>query len=282
MRAHWMSAVLFSSVLAAACSGQKAPDAQEIAANAPVATADPNAGTAAPVSPSEDTAPPASSAPVAKPSAGKPVAPAKSAARPAAASTPVAAPAAPAAPPAPPAPPKVEYRTLKVPANTPLALQLVTPLSSETTTVETPVSARLKQAVNVDGLTVLPAGTVLHGSVTEVEPSGRVKGKSHLAFAFTQATVAGAKEKLHTAPLVFEGESTKGKDAAKIGVGAGVGAVIGGILGGGSGAAKGAAIGGGAGTGVVLATKGAEVTLAEGTDLAATLADPFELRVRVD
>jgi len=271
-----MSAVLFSSVLAAACSGQKAPDAQEIATNAPVATADPNAGTAAPVSPSEDTAPPASSAPVAKPSAVKPVAPAKSAAKPAVASTPVAAPAAP------PAPPKVEYRTLKVPANTPLALQLVTPLSSETTTVETPVSARLKQAVNVDGLTVLPAGTVLHGSVTEVEPSGRVKGKSHLAFAFTQATVAGAKEKLHTAPLVFEGESTKGKDAAKIGVGAGVGAVIGGILGGGSGAAKGAAIGGGAGTGVVLATKGAEVTLAEGTDLAATLADPFELRVRVD
>jgi hypothetical protein len=163
-----------------------------------------------------------------------------------------------------------------------LALELLTPLSSETTAVETPVRARLKQAVNADGLTVLPVGTVLNGTVTEVEQSGRVKGRAKVAFAFTNALVAGAKEKLHSNPLVFEAEQTKGKDATKIGVGAGVGAVLGGILGGGSGAAKGAAIGGAAGTGAVLATKGSEVTLAEGTELTTTLADPFEMKVRVD
>jgi hypothetical protein len=170
-----------------------------------------------------------------------------------------------------------------VPANTPLALELLTPLSSETTTLESPVKARLKQAISVDGFTILPVGTQLTGNVTEVESAGRVKGRSRLAFAFTDVTVpGGAREKLKTSPIVFEGESSKGQDAAKIGVGAGVGAVIGGILGGGSGAAKGAAIGGGAGTGVVLATKGKEVTVAEGADVAATLAEPFELRVRVD
>jgi hypothetical protein len=158
----------------------------------------------------------------------------------------------------------------------------MTPLSSETTAVETPVKARLKQPVNAEGFTILPAGTVLNGSVSEVEQSGRVKGRAKLVFAFSNAVVAGAKEKLHTAPLTFEAEQTKGKDATKIGVGAGVGAVIGGILGGGSGAAKGAAIGGGAGTGVVLATKGSEVTLEEGKELSATLADPFELKVRVE
>jgi hypothetical protein len=140
----------------------------------------------------------------------------------------------------------------------------------------------LKQGIAVDGLTVLPAGTVLNGTVTEVEQSGRVKGRAKLAFAFSNAVVAGAKERLHTAPLVFEAEQTKGKDATKIGVGAGVGAVLGGILGGGSGAAKGAAIGGAAGTGAVLATKGSEVTLEEGKDLSTTLADPFELKVRVE
>ena len=143
--------------------------------------------------------------------------------------------------------------------------------------------ARLKQAVSVDGYPILPAGTQLVGNVTEVESAGRVKGRSRLAFAFTEVTIpGGAREKLKTNPVVFEGESSKGQDAAKIGVGAGVGAVIGGILGGGSGAAKGAAIGGGAGTGVVLATKGKEVTVAEGAEVAATLADPFDLRVRVD
>ena len=170
-----------------------------------------------------------------------------------------------------------------MPTNTALTLELLTPLSSETTTLEAPVKARLKQAISVDGLTVLPVGTQLAGNVTDVASAGRVKGRSRLAFAFTEVTVpGGSREKIATNPIVFEGESSTGQDAAKIGVGAGVGAVIGGILGGGSGAAKGAAIGGGAGTGVVLATKGKEVNVAEGADVAATLASPFDLRVRVE
>jgi outer membrane lipoprotein SlyB len=74
-------------------------------------------------------------------------------------------------------------------------------------------------------------------------------------------------------------ESTKGEDAAKIGVGAVGGAIVGGILGGGSGAAQGAVIGGAAGTGVVLATRGEEVTLVKGTVLAASLASPLTVRV---
>jgi hypothetical protein len=74
---------------------------------------------------------------------------------------------------------------------------------------------------------------------------------------------------------------SKGKDAAKIGIGAGIGAVIGGIAGGGSGAATGAAIGGGAGTGLVLATKGEDVVVEAGTELSATLAKPYETRVTI-
>ncbi|MGH9346719.1 MAG: hypothetical protein ACRD26_05570 [Vicinamibacterales bacterium] len=58
-------------------------------------------------------------------------------------------------------------------------------------------------------------------------------------------------------------------------------AIVGGILGGGGGAAKGAAIGGAAGTGVVLATRGKEVELPTGTDLAASLAAPLTIRVAV-
>lgn len=88
----------------------------------------------------------------------------------------------------------------------------------------------------------------------------------------------GGPEDLRTNPITFEGEATKGEDATKIGASAVGGAIVGGILGGGEGAAKGAAIGGAAGTGVVLATRGREVTLAAGTDLAATLATPFTVR----
>jgi hypothetical protein len=175
----------------------------------------------------------------------------------------------------------VEYRSLKVPAGTSLPLELLTPLSTETAKVEAPVRARLKQSVSADGVAVLPAGTELSGTVTEAQGSGRVKGRARLAFTFTEAVVGGARETLRTEPVTFEAKSTKGQDAAKIGVGAGIGAAIGAIAGGGSGAAKGAAIGGGAGTGLVLATKGEEVELEAGADLTATLAEAYETRVRL-
>jgi hypothetical protein len=165
-----------------------------------------------------------------------------------------------------------------VPAGTALPLELLTAISSETAQLETPVRARLRQGVVVDGYTALPAGAILHGTVIDVERAGRVQGRARLAFRFTEAEFDGGREDLRTNPITFEGEATKGEDATKIGAGAGVGAIIGGIFGGGDGAAKGAAIGGAAGTGVVLATRGREVTLAAGTDLAATLATPLEVR----
>ena len=155
----------------------------------------------------------------------------------------------------------------------------MTALSSETAQVETPVRARLRQALTIDGYTALPAGTVLTGTVTDVDRAGRVQGRSRLAFSFNEAELDGGREDLRTNPLTFEGEASKGEDATKVGAGAVGGAIIGGIRGGGKGAAKGAVIGGAAGSGVVLATRGKEVTLAAGTTLAASLAEPFSVRV---
>lgn len=170
-------------------------------------------------------------------------------------------------------------RAVTVPAGTALPLELVTALSSETARVETPVRARLRQGIVVDGHTALPAGSVLTGEVIDVARAGRVRGRSRLALRFTEVQLKGGREDLRTNPIAFEGEATTGEDAAKIGAGAFGGAIVGGIVGGGEGAAKGAAIGGAAGTGVVLATRGREVTLGAGTDLAATLATPFEVQV---
>ena len=160
------------------------------------------------------------------------------------------------------------------PANSSLSLELMTALSSETAQVEDPVRARLRAPLMVDGDTVLPAGVVLSGNVVDVARAGRVQGRSRLVFRFTEVELNGAREELRTNPVTFEGEATKGEDATKIGAGAVGGAIVGGILGGGSGAAKGAAIGGAAGTGVVLATRGRDVTVASGADVATTLATP--------
>lgn len=170
------------------------------------------------------------------------------------------------------------FREVTVPAGTALPLELMTAVSSETATVEAPVRARLKQAVVVDDYTALPAGAVLIGQVTDVERPGRVRGRARLAFRFTEVELDGAREALRTNPIVFEGEATRGEDATKIGAGAVGGAIIGGIIGGGDGAAKGAAIGGAAGTGVVLATKGRDVELTAGTEIAATTASAFTVQ----
>ncbi len=171
-------------------------------------------------------------------------------------------------------------REVTVPAGTSLPLELTTALSSDTAHVETPVRARLRNPIRVNGYTAMPAGTVFNGTVTNVEEAGRVKGRASLAFRFTDATVNGVRERVRTDPITFRSEASKGEDAAKIGAGAGIGAAIGAIVGGGKGAVKGGAIGGAAGTGAVLATKGKEVNLAAGTDLTTTLAQPVTVRAR--
>jgi hypothetical protein len=182
---------------------------------------------------------------------------------------------------APPAPRVPEYREVTVPAGTALPLELTSTLSSASAEVEAPVSAKLRNAITIDGETAIPAGAILRGNVTDVERSGRVSGRAHLAFAFNEASIRGERENLKTNPLTFEAEATKGEDATKVGAGSVGGAILGGILGGKKGAAKGAIGGAAAGTGVVLATRGKEVTVNEGTDVTATLAQPLTVRVRV-
>jgi hypothetical protein len=174
----------------------------------------------------------------------------------------------------------VTVREITLPAGTAFALALTSPVSSETAQVETPVSARVRQAVVVNGVTAIPAGAAVNGEVVDVERPGRVQGRARLGLRFTSVTVDGQRHSIRTNPVTFEGEATKKEDATKIGVGAGIGAAVGGILGGGDGAAKGAAIGGAAGTGAVLATRGREVELAAGSDVNTTLASAATIEVR--
>jgi hypothetical protein len=145
--------------------------------------------------------------------------------------------------------------------------------------VEDTVRAQLREAVSLDGATVLPAGTELVGTVTDVERSGRVKGRARVAYRFTSVNVAGDRYDIRTATLSHRAEATKGEDATKIAVGAGAGAAIGALLGGGDGAAKGAAIGGAGGTGVVLATRGEEIRLGSGAAVTTQLTAPLTIRV---
>src|SRR5687767_4001033 len=270
MTKHLMSVVLLSTALTTGCGGSSNETPQNPETPAAPAPA------AEPAPPPE--APPPAAAPAAP--APRPSAPRQSAA-PSRPAEPPPAPANVAPAPRPAEPPKPVYRDVSAPVGTALSLSLITPLSTETAKVETPVTARLRQPIVVDGFTVVPAGATLHGDVTEVERAGRVRGRSRLVIRFAEVQVNGQRDPFRTNALTFEGEATKGEDATKVGGGAGIGAVIGGIVGGASGAAKGAAIGGAAGAGTVLATRGRDVELAEGTELNTSLAAPHSVRVEV-
>lgn len=276
MKITWIPVVLFSSALLVGCNDRGTENAQNTEQNEGTSVAvAPEATSQANLQP--DAAPQATS-----PNRGSSGARETTGNRPAprieAAPRPLerAEREAPRAVPA----PRITTRVLTIPAGTSLPLELTTAVSSETAHIEQPVSARLRQSVMVDGVTVLPAGAVVNGEVIDVDRPGRVQGRARLGLRFTSVTFGGRREELRTDPVTFQGEQTKGEDATKIGAGAGVGAILGGILGGGDGAAKGAAIGGAAGTGAVLATRGKDVTLASGTDVSATLTSAVDIEVR--
>lgn len=174
-----------------------------------------------------------------------------------------------------------EFREVTLPAGTSLRLSLQSAVASDSSRLEDAVRAELREAVVIDGATVLPAGTELTGVVTDVERSGRVKGRARVAYRFNELNYQGDRYDITTAALSHLAPATKGEDATKIAVGAGAGAAIGALLGGGDGAAKGAAIGGAAGTGTVLATRGEEIRVGSGASVTARLTAPVTVRVRL-
>ncbi len=180
-----------------------------------------------------------------------------------------------------PAAPVVREREVTVPAGTVLRVELDSAVASDESKVEDTVRGKLRQDLELDGKVVLPAGTEVVGIVTDVERSGRVKGRARLAMRFRSVRHRSELIDLQSDPIVRQAEATKGEDAKKVGIGAGVGAAVGAIVGGAKGAAKGAAIGAGAGTGAVLATRGEEVRLGSGTPLNVRLSAPLVLRVEV-
>jgi hypothetical protein len=142
-------------------------------------------------------------------------------------------------------------------------------LNSGTTKVEDRFEATTLVDFTVGGRTLVPAGSVMRGVVTDVEPATRTNRTARMTLSFDQLTVNGSAYPIRgTVTQAIEGEGLKG-EAGRIGTGAGVGAIIGGILGGFRGALAGIIIGGG---GTIAATEGKEVELPQGS----------VLRVRID
>jgi hypothetical protein len=182
--------------------------------------------------------------------------------------------------PALPPPPRARFREFTVPEGAKLRVRLETAVASDVSQVEDPVEATLTEPVIVDDREVLPAGGAVSGTVSEAQPSGKVKGRARLAVRFDNVATSGARY-IIVAVASVEAPGTKGKDAEKIGLGAAGGAVVGALLGGKKGAVVGTAVGGGAGTAVVLTTPGEEIRWPVGTELSVRLEKSVDVRVPI-
>lgn len=167
---------------------------------------------------------------------------------------------------------------VRIPAGTELDVRLDQTVSSKHSRVEERVEATVVSPVTVNGRTVIPTGSVVTGYVAEVDDADRAQrdGRIRLEFnglQFPNGTRADIRSRIVNVETQHVGRST----TKTAGLGAILGGVLGGVLGGGKGAVVGAVLGGG---GAVVATRGQNVELPEGTHLVLRLDDATVLAQR--
>ncbi len=119
--------------------------------------------------------------------------------------------------------------------------------------------ASLDEDLQADGVVIARRGSAVFGKIVQAKQAGRVSGVAEMALEVERIQTVNGEMSIASDVLQKEGPTSRGQDAAKVGVLTGIGAAIGAIAGG----RKGAGIGAGAGatTGVagVLIERGKPV-----------------------
>jgi hypothetical protein len=167
-----------------------------------------------------------------------------------------------------------------VPTGTIMTVRLLDTLNTERNQTGDRFRASLQDPIMIDGNVALPRGTTLEGRIVDAQQAGRVKGVAEMSLALSQVHLpSGDTAVIETDTIRREGQTSTGKDAAKVGIGSAIGAVIGAVAGGGKGAGIGAATGAGAGTADVLLTRGKPLVLSPETVLSFQLNSPVTVQV---
>src|SRR5438309_2741444 len=157
--------------------------------------------------------------------------------------------------------PQYGDRSWTLPADTVISVQMNNTLSSRTSRVGDKFVATVTVPVYVNGQTVIPAGSVIEGRLTQVTPAKRMSRSGTIAIDFddlvfpngTRVDLVGGLTS--TDPQTRRRIDDEGRVSAEggkrapvfIGGGGAIGAVLGGIAGGGKGAVLGGVAGAGAG-----------------------------------
>jgi len=178
-----------------------------------------------------------------------------------------------------------------------IPLSMINSVSSKTAATGERVYLESVFPILVNGHVVIPPGSYVAGTVTEVKRPGRVKGRGELFVRFDSLTLPNgvtrdfrarmgsldgrASETLDKSEGKIQGEGDKTGDVKTVGEGTAVGATVGGLAGAaaghaGLGAGLGAAAGATAGLLGVMLTRGPDAILAKGTTLEMVLDRPLQ------
>jgi hypothetical protein len=176
--------------------------------------------------------------------------------------------------------------SVAIDSGTKIPLTLLNTLSSKQTVEGDRIYLETLYPVLANGRIVVPAGSYVSGTVTQIKRPGRIKGKGELYLRFDSLTLpngvtrdfrariggmeGGGNNELDRDEGKIKGGGGKGKDAQTIGEAAGMGTMVGGIAGAASGrplTGLGAGAGAGAAAGLagVLLTRGPDVVLQKGS-----------------
>lgn len=176
-----------------------------------------------------------------------------------------------------------------LPAGTPMRVKLENNLATTSTKAGDPFSARVTQAVMLDGKAVIPVGTTIEGRVTKSDNPRRIGGKPTIGILPETVILPSGERYMLNATLVdtsvqhgtdvnsegqFKGQGMNQKDQIEIGMGTGGGMLVGGLIGGG----KGLLIGGATGATLTVAHwlgKKRSAELPAGTELDMELSRPL-------
>ena len=178
-----------------------------------------------------------------------------------------------------------------LPAGTALNAKLERTLTSFSNKSGDPFSARVTEAVVLNGKTVIPIGATVQGRVTKVNEPRRIAGKPTIGIFPETVVLPNGEHFMLNASVVdtslrggtdvndegqFKGAGHDGKDLAEIGMGTGGGMLVGGLIGG----AKGLLIGGTIGATATIAHwlgRHRSAVLPAGTELVMELSRPMEM-----
>ncbi len=159
---------------------------------------------------------------------------------------------------------------ITVPAGTRLVIRTVESVDTRQHRAGHRFRGQLEGAIVVDGVTVVPRGTFVHGVIAAASQAGNVAGSSSLAMEFTDIMIDDQLFPIATTALRSQSSGEAGRTLGRTARAAAIGGLIDG--------SKGARTGAKVGAGVSILTSGGSINVPRGTLLETTLRTPLVIQ----